>query len=332
MKSAGPYTLAALASSQFYKAELFDIALANGITLRLTDYDLPLTVLGNVYLSNAVIKRGTIDQQVGLGVKSLSLDISPQDDAVTPLTVSGLPATEAVRLGMFDRARVRMYKVFMQSPGAGQLPTNTHDEAVLWWSGIVAEADSSRMAIHLSADSDLQGLNVQMPRNVIQTGCTHSLFDPGCTLAQASYTTAGAVSATGPNSIASFTTNLSAADGYFALGIVTFTSGANAGFSRTVKAYANAGGTLTMIGPLPNVPATGDAFTIIPGCDKTVATCRAKFSVDNSLHFGGAPWVPVPETLYDGGTVAGPAPVIGRQGIPGAGSLFPGHLRGIYKP
>ncbi len=34
----------------------------------------------------------------------------------------------------------------------------------------------------------------------------------------------------------------------------------------------------------------GDAFTIRPGCDKSFATCRAKF--DNAVNFRGFPHVP----------------------------------------
>jgi cell wall-associated NlpC family hydrolase len=34
----------------------------------------------------------------------------------------------------------------------------------------------------------------------------------------------------------------------------------------------------------------GDAFTIRPGCDKSFATCRAKFA--NSINFRGFPYVP----------------------------------------
>ena len=332
MKSAGTHTLAALQSSQFFKAELFEIDLLSGVILRFTDYDLPLTVGANTFSANVSVKRGTVSQKVGISVDTLTLDLAPQGDAPSAFTISGLAVTQAVRLGMFDGARVKMYKVFMQAQSGGMLPTNTNNESVLWWVGSVAEADASRFGIHISAASDLQVLNIQMPRNLIQTGCTHNLFDSGCTLVKASYTTSGTVSSTGPNSAASFTTNLTAANNYHALGVIAFTSGANAGFSRTVKGYLNTNGAVTLIGPLPNPPATGDAFSIYPGCDKTLATCQGKFASNNQAHFRGAPWVPVPETLYDGGTVAGPAPTIGRQGSPGTGSPGPGKQPGIYHP
>ena len=333
MKAAGPNTLAALQSGQFWKAELYDLTLQSGLTLHFTDYDLPLVYNGNTYASNVVAKRGTITQKIGFSVDTLTLSLAPQPDAPVPLVVGSLSIMQAARLGYFDAAALTMYKVFMQQQTGGMLPTNTNNEAVLWWTGIVSQADVSRQSVNFSIVSDLQKLNVQMPRNLIQTGCTHTLFDSGCTLVKATYTVSGAVTATGPNSVNSFTTNLTGkADTYFALGIITFISGANNGLSYTVGAYLSANGVVTPITPLTNAPATGDTFTIIPGDDKTLNTCKTKFAADNSSHFRGALWVPVPETLYDGGTIAGPAPTLGRQGGAGVGSPFPGGLRGIYKP
>lgn len=328
MKAAGPNTLAALASSQYVKAELYDIALTSGTTIRLTDYDLPLTVGANTYGANVIISRGTVSQKLGLEVQTLDLTLAPQADAPTPLTVGGVGLLQAVRAGYLDGARVTMSKVFMQKPASG-LAVNTNNESVPWFTGRVSEATAGRQSAKISVESDLALLNVQMPRNLLQSGCTHSLFDAGCGLVKATYTTAGAVTATGPNSQATFTTNLAAAANYYALGVITFTSGANNGLSATVKAHSNTNGTLTLVAPLLSTPATGDTFTIVPGCDKVQATCSSKFS--NLAHFGGFPYVPVPETIYDGGTIKAPAPTIAGQGVPGGGSRVPGSLPGAYR-
>jgi hypothetical protein len=57
-------------------------------------------------------------------------------------------------------------------------------------------------------------------------------------------------------------------DGYFDLGTVAFTSGKNAGLSRSIKSYA--AGSVTLTAPFPNVPQVGDTFTALPGCGKTL--------------------------------------------------------------
>ncbi len=87
------------------------------------------------------------------------------------------------------------------------------------------------------------------------------------------------------------------ASGYFALGVIEFTSGANAGLSRSVSTYVNgpsSNKTLNIVPPLPQTPTPGDSFTVYPGCDKRLSTCINKFN--NLVHFGGFPWIPEPTT------------------------------------
>ena len=80
--------------------------------------------------------------------------------------------------------------------------------------------------------------------------------------------------------------------GQFALGTITFTSGSNAGFSRSVSA-STATGTIAPQIPLFESVAIGDTFQIVVGCDHTMAMCAGKFS--NLIHFGGFPFIPPPE-------------------------------------
>lgn len=77
--------------------------------------------------------------------------------------------------------------------------------------------------------------------------------------------------------------------GYFDSGLITFTSGANAGLSMEVKAYAP--GCITLQLPMPYVIDVGDAYTLTPGCTKRFAEdCKAKFN--NVVNFRGEPHVP----------------------------------------
>ena len=330
MKAAGTNTLAALSSGQFYKAELYDLALTSGATLRFTSYDLPLSLGATTYPSNMIVRRGAISSRVGLDSQSVDIELTPQADATSAPTVGGLPFLQAVRQGFLDGARLTVRKVFMSTPASG-LPVNTNGESVVWYVGTVSDATAGRQSARLSVESDLARLNIQMPRNVLQPGCVHSLFDGGCTLLKSTFTVAGTITSTGPNSAGSFTTGLTQATDWFSLGVLTFTSGANAGLSRTVRSHANTNGVVTLVSPFPSAPATGDTFNIVPGCDKQQATCSGKFA--NLAHFRGFPYVPVPETLYDGGSVTAPAPQIGGQGTPGGGSYWPANLyTGGYQP
>jgi uncharacterized phage protein (TIGR02218 family) len=307
MKSASSATRAILAAGQYFRADLYTIELLSGTTVRYTTGDLPITVAGSTYATGLVIRRGSLRQSVGLEVSTLDLDIGPQTDwAGAPVTVSGVPFLAAIRSGLFDGARVTWSKLFLSNWG------DLSPGAVPWFQGRINNARAGRASARLVVHADTETLNVAMPRNILQSGCLHTLYDAGCGLSEAAFTVNGTVTATGPNGVVRFTTSLGNASGYFDLGRITFTSGANFNVSRPVKAYVSTNGVVELIAPLPTAPAVGDGFAIRAGCDKKQATCSSKFS--NLARFRGFPYIPVPETLYDGGAVAQTAPAFGYQG------------------
>jgi uncharacterized phage protein (TIGR02218 family) len=78
----------------------------------------------------------------------------------------------------------------------------------------------------------------------------------------------------------------------YAQGTITGITGANAGSGRTV---ASMGSGWVYIKPAFLAPVlVGDEFQLLPGCDRTLATCQNVFN--NSIHFGGFPFIPTPET------------------------------------
>lgn len=75
-------------------------------------------------------------------------------------------------------------------------------------------------------------------------------------------------------------------DDWFGEGLVTFTTGDNAGVEFKVKAFT-ADGTFTLIQPTVIDVQVGDEFTAVAGCRKTREVCRDKFS--NIINFQGEP-------------------------------------------
>jgi uncharacterized phage protein (TIGR02218 family) len=75
-------------------------------------------------------------------------------------------------------------------------------------------------------------------------------------------------------------------------GKIVFASGPNAGIAATIRHSTAA--SLLLSYPLPAPPNAGDEFTASFGCDKTMATCIARFN--NIAHFLGFPYVPPPES------------------------------------
>jgi uncharacterized phage protein (TIGR02218 family) len=83
-----------------------------------------------------------------------------------------------------------------------------------------------------------------------------------------------------------------AAAGDFTGGKLAFTSGANAGRAMAVKRHTSSGGivTIELWQAMSEAVTAGDIFSIMPGCDKTFATCRDRFA--NAANFRGFPHMP----------------------------------------
>jgi uncharacterized phage protein (TIGR02218 family) len=132
-----------------------------------------------------------------------------------------------------------------------------------------------------------------VPRDVYQPGCLNTLYDAACGLNRTTYQVTGTTTSATDAARLVFSHGLAQAAGYFDLGVIQFTSGANAGISRSVKTHT--GSTLSVMQPWPAPVASGDAFKAWPGCDKTRSTCETKFS--NTIRFRGHPYIPMPETV-----------------------------------
>lgn len=332
MKQASLATLGILATGQFIKAEIYRFDLVDGSTVYLTNADGLAPVAGQIYNSDIIIKRGAVTQKVGVEVQSLDLEMTPRQDG-SPPTFSGFGLLPAVNLGLLDNARVLFSKIFLSSWD------DTSPGKVDWFQGQVNAATAGRFTAQITINSDLQLLNVAMPKNILQTGCIHTLFDAGCGLLASSFQVTGTVS--GTPGVLQFNSNLTQPNGYFDLGRLTFTSGANNGLKRAIKGYLTASGQITLIKPLPVAPTAGDTFTVTPGCLKTQAACQNTNpavgpAFNNKARFRGYPYVPVPETIYDGGASANNPQAPTRAGTGGAlvGSSISGNIKagGGYVP
>ena len=86
-------------------------------------------------------------------------------------------------------------------------------------------------------------------------------------------------------------TPLGADSGYFDFGIMTMTDGVCDGLSMEVRSYVP--GQWIMQLPFADgllTPSPGDSYRMVAGCDKSLATCKAKFS--NVLNMRAEPFLP----------------------------------------
>ncbi len=288
MKYASAQLIAILnGNSTFRMADLLTFTMWDGSINRwaIADTDLPLG--GNTFTAGGtgtapLIKRGGTRCVVGLEVDTLDLTLMCGQS----VKMNGISMVRAAMNGAFDGARVKLERVFMLNWG------DTTPGSVVLFEGNVAGVDPGSTQIKLQVKSELDRLNVAMPRYLYQPACGHTVYNAGCGLVKATWTVTG--TATGTPTTTTIPSARAEATGYFNLGVLVMTSGASAGARRAVRSFA--GGLFTLTLPLPAAPAPGDTFSVFPGCDRSLgAQGCTKFS--NTPRFRGMPWVPRPETV-----------------------------------
>lgn len=283
MKTASANLIALLnTATEAYHADLYTFTLIDGSIYRFTSAETDLITGGNTFqTAGPLLQRGKVRTVIGLQVDSLDVSIFADEN----ILLNGVPWLKAITNGVLDGAYLKLERAIM--PTWGDL---TNGGTLISFMGRVSEIVVSRTEAKLTVNSDLELLNIQIPRNLYQPGCVHTLYDTGCTLNRASYAISTTVSSTSTTSSVNASA-LTQAAGYFDLGVLQFTTGQNAGVRRTVKSFSP--GVVSLSYPLPYAPAISDSFTIWPGCDKQKDTCDTKFA--NKANFKGMPYIPQPE-------------------------------------
>lgn len=254
-------------------AVCLEIVRQDDAAYRFTSCDTPVTLGGNVYQAGPGLDISELASSAGLAPDNLELRILYADDAIT---------RDDLLAGRWDNARFTIYEVNYLRPqdGANLLASGTTGEAkIARNNGFTLELRSLKQAL-------------QKPVGIVtQKTCRNRLGDSVCKVALAPFTRPG-VAVTSVESQRVFAgSSLAAgsptiATGYFTEGVVTFTTGANAGTSRKVRVHG-AAGRIECLAPFSFTIQVGDVFTAVAGCQKRLADCRDKFN--NVLNFNGEP-------------------------------------------
>lgn len=283
MKSAAaPLVTLLNSATQLTYADLLTITLTGGQVLRYSGADVPITISAVTWVRGPAFKRSKISSKIGVQVDTLDIELY----ADATVTINGVALVAFIAGGGLDNARILLERAFAASwlvAPAGKLRL---------FSGRIAEIDLDALSAKVKVHSDLELLDVPVPRNIYQPSCLNTFCDRACGLSQATYTGSGAAAGSSDATRTHFPVTLFGVTGQVPLGVITFTSGANTGTSTTVKSYA--GGIITLIGPTAAAVAPGDTFSIAFGCDKTQTTCNALYG--NQARFRGQPYIPTPET------------------------------------
>ncbi|MBF0157715.1 MAG: DUF2163 domain-containing protein [Magnetococcales bacterium] len=268
------------ANNTFIMADLYEFRLKDATTiLRYTTADINITVGSRCYLaSGPLISRSNIRMVLGVETDTLNLEVVPRPTD----TLLGITWLQAAVAGALDGADVTLSRAFLDDS------LNIVGEVVLFF-GQVAEIQSTRSSVKVTVNSPLFLLNIKMPRRVWQAGCLHTLYSADCGVNRATKAVTATVGLGSSDTL--LRCGLSNPKEYFSQGYVEFISGDLSGVRRTVRSYTP--GSLNLLVPLPSIPVAGATFTAYPGCDKTMATCAAKFG--NLPHFLGFPFIPEAE-------------------------------------
>ncbi len=244
-----------------------------------TDHDLPLAFDGTTFEPES----GFTASEIRSG-SDLSVDAQDAEGVLTSTTITETDILD----GRWDNASVEIWRVNWQDTS----------QRVLMRRGAIGQVRRGRVQFVAEMRSLAHALNQTVGRT-FQATCDAVLGDARCgvDLTDPAYVGSGTVvTVTGDRSFT--VSGLSAfADGWFALGTLSWTGGANAG--RKAEVLSDAVGTTDVIVTLLEAPvraiAVGDTFNITAGCDKRFETCRDKFA--NAVNFRGFPHIPGQDTV-----------------------------------
>lgn len=268
----------------FIMADLYQFTLVDGTVARYTNFDVDIAWSGNTYYSGlCFIDRSQLHWKNDFSVDTLNLTLIPD---VTNGLINSVPILTALHDGQFDGATLILTRVFMT---AGAVYVGAVSPL---FSGRVGEIKVDRTKAEVPVNSWLELLNTPMPRNLYEMSCGSQLYDTYCSVNKTAYTDYSSVISYVNTTKLVFKVSIAQAAGYYDYGMIAFTSGACSGIKRSIRSY-DGDKVITLFLPLPAVPGSGDAFWIVPGCDKTKATCNSKFN--NKVNFRGFPYIPAAE-------------------------------------
>lgn len=246
-----------------------------------TSHDRDLVIDGLTYVSALGIGRGALESGTTLQavntevVGFLGADVINVDD---------------LRAGLWDHAEVRIFDVNWADLTMGEL------KQLRGWLGEFTLVGNAYTA-------ELRGLTTAFSKSIgelVSPSCSATVGDARCTVDLTDYTTTGEVTAV--TDAREFDTDLSGATvrltptstgappaGYFDAGLITWSTGLNAGRRMEVKTSALDGAVELQL-PMVDAIAPGDTFSMSAGCAKSREVCISKYG--NILFFRGFPDLP----------------------------------------
>ena len=271
MRALDPDFQAHLSGGATTLATCWRVTRRDGLALGFTDHDRALSFDGTDFLPETGATGSALSSSADLAVDNADIEGA--------LSASALSAEDLIA-GRYDGAEVEIFRVNWAAVA----------QRVLLKKAVIGEVRRTGNAFR----AELRGLSHYLDQPVgrlYQRLCDVNVGGAKCgvDLEDPAYKASGEV--TSLRDAQSFIASGFAAfeDGWFAHGLLTWESGANAGLSAHVKTQTQTGAVALWLPPGAAI-AIGDAFAATAGCDKRFQTCREKFS--NAVNFRGQPFMP----------------------------------------
>jgi uncharacterized phage protein (TIGR02218 family) len=255
----------------------------DGQVFGFTSVDKDLVIAGVTYAAATGVTPSQIESSADLSVPNLELQGFLDSEAITE---------EDLIAGKWDGAAVEIFEVNYADLTQGSMTLRA---------GVIGQVNAGALQFTAETRGLAQALQQPIGR-VYAAACGANLGDARCTVDLGPFTVTGAVTST--TSRRNFAdSSRTEADDWFGTGVVTWTSGANAGVSMEVGAFAASGGVFTLWLPMVADIAVGDTYSAVPGCRKRrTEDCKGKFN--NVVNHRGFPDVPLNDLVIGNATAA----------------------------
>ncbi len=283
-----PTGLAAkLASGVTTLAQAWRLTRTDGLVVAVTQHDRDLGFDGTLFVAGQSFIASASETQVNLALGRSALSGALSIAAITQADLA---------LGRWDQAKIEAFWVDWTEPS----------NFIPMWSGLVAGASWRGAAFELDIVCQNSVLNREIGRVYART-CDAALGDSRCKvdLSVLGRTFSAAIMSVTTDRSLTIAVPADKARTDFYGGAITLTTGPAASWrSDITRIEANATTWTLFLGrPLPVPPNTGDMVSLVVGCDKSFATCKARFG--NGLNFRGQPTLPGDDVAFGGPAISG---------------------------
>ncbi len=240
----------------------------DGVTLGFTSHDRDVHIDGLVHLSSPGMLPSSILETIGFETDGLDVKGNLDSAAI---------CEDDLEAGRWDGTRLSIYLFDWDQPQAGKrLLASGELGAISYSTG--------------SFEAELRGVTAQLDAPIVpQTSpsCRATFCDRDCGLNQNRFRYEARVQSMSIDTL-TLAANLPGNTGNYAFGFLRWLDGKNAGLSTDIIGSTASQIACATVPPFPPLP--GARILLVEGCDKTIATCSARFG--NAVNFRGEPYLP----------------------------------------